>query len=71
MITTRRSLHLPKFGFQRGFDYVFNMRGHDDYNHYYAQDPIYHLKWRIFKHSTAPGRKRAQVEEMLVGLFHG
>jgi len=43
LITDTAVMHLPKYGYQRGFDFVFNLRGHDDDNHYYANDTLYHL----------------------------
>ena len=52
-------------GYQRGFDFVFNLRGHDDDNHYYANDPIYHLNMEDYhKPSFRTDENGEQVEEM-------
>jgi arylsulfatase A-like enzyme len=65
LITDTAVMHLPKYGYQRGFDMVYNLRGHDDDNHYYAQDPLYHLKMDDYhKPAYRIDEDGNQVEEM-------
>lgn len=65
LITDTAVMHLPKYGYQRGFDYVYNLRGHDDDNHYYAGDPLYHLNMDDYhKPAYRTDENGDQVEEM-------
>ncbi len=43
LIFDNPQLQLPKFGYSRGFDKVWFIRGHESDDYFYGDDPLYHM----------------------------
>lgn len=46
LIFDNPQIHLPKFGYVRGWDKVHFTRGHEGDDYFYADDPLYHMDSR-------------------------
>ncbi len=63
-------MHLPKYGYERGFDFNIYLRGQEA-DHFYAKDPLFHLNADDFHkpiYERTKGGKKTKQETNLSSL---